>query len=154
EALFSRALATKPDHVAALIGKASLAMSRHEFQTARELAQEAIRINPDMVASYGVLTDALVELGEYDSAIRTLDKMVHLKPNLSSYSRISYLRELNGDIDGAIQTMQMAIDAGAPDAENTAWCMVQLGNLYLTSGHLAEADTQFRSALAHFPDYI
>jgi tetratricopeptide (TPR) repeat protein len=154
EGLFSRALATKHDHVAALIGKASLAMSRHEFRMARDLAQEAIRINPDMVASYGVLTDALVELGEYDSAVRTLDKMIHLKPNLSSYSRISYLRELNGDIDGAMQTMQMAIDAGSPDGENTAWCMVQLGNLYLASGHLAEADTQFRSALAHFPDYI
>jgi tetratricopeptide (TPR) repeat protein len=66
----------------------------------------------------------------------------------------SYLRELNGDIEGAIQAMQMAIDAGAPDGENTAWCMVQLGTLYLNSGRLAEADREYRMALTHFPNYI
>src|SRR5206468_581439 len=108
----------------------------------------------DIVSSYGVLADALVELGEYEIAIQTLEKMVRMKPNLSSYSRIAYIRELNGDTEGAIQAMTMAVDSGAPDAENTAWCMVQLGNLYLNGGRFAQADEQYRLALARFPNYI
>jgi len=59
EQLFSRALATRRNNVAALIGDASLAMSRHEFQTARKLAEQAIGLNPDIVVSYGVLAYAL-----------------------------------------------------------------------------------------------
>src|SRR6185295_8816690 len=110
--------------------------------------------NPNVASAYGILTDALVELGQYDAAIRTLDAMIRMKPNLSSYSRVSYLRELTGDTEGAIQAMQMAIDSGAPDAENTAWCLVQLGNLFLNSGRLPDADTQYRLALTRFPNYV
>jgi tetratricopeptide (TPR) repeat protein len=80
--------------------------------------------------------------------------MVRLKPNLSSYSRVSYMRELKGDIPGAIRAMQMAIQAGAPDAENTAWCIVQLGNLYLASSKLPEAEVAYRAALRRFPNYV
>jgi len=154
DALFDRALASRRDHVDALIGRASLAMSRHEFEQAREIAERALRLNPDVVATYGVLADAQTELGDYDAAIKTLQTMVQKKPNLSSYSRISYMRELHGDTEGAIQAMQMAIDAGAPDAENTAWCMVQLANLYLNSGRLAEAERANRMALVRFPNYV
>ena len=98
-------------------------MRRRRFET-----------DPDVVATYGVLTDALVELGDYDEAIRTLEIMVRRKPNLSSYSRVSLHSRIEWGCPGAIQAMKMAIDSGAPNAENTAWCMVQLGNLYLIDG--------------------
>src|SRR4029453_1478680 len=101
-----------------------------------------------------ILADAYVQLRDYDNAVRVLDEMVRLRPNLSSYSRISYIRELKGDTKGAVQAMQMAIQAGAPDAENTAWCIVQLGNLYLGSSRLAEAEAAYRAALRRFPDYV
>ena len=39
-----------------------------------------------------------VELGRYGAAARTLQRMVDLKPNLASYARVSYLRELHGDL--------------------------------------------------------
>jgi len=152
--LFDRSLSSKKDYIEALVGKAALAMSRHDFEEAKAASEKAIRLNPDVVQSYGVLADALVELGEYNQAIQALDTMVRKKPNLSSYSRISYLRELHGDVEGAIQSMQMAIDSGAPDAENTAWCMVQLADLYLRNGNLAEADRQNRVALGRFPNYV
>jgi tetratricopeptide (TPR) repeat protein len=154
EELFERAIAANENHDAAWTGQASLAMSRHEFTSARELANQAIRRNPGSAAAHGILADALIELGEYDLAVQALDTMVWLKPNISSYSRISYLRELTGDIIGAEKAMQMAIDAGAPDAENTAWCIVQLGNLYLSSGRASEAYQAYRAALGRFPDYI
>lgn len=153
EALFQRALAVNPKSMEAMLGKATLAMARHDFRKARALAETAIALNPDVVATYGVLTDALVELGDYNAAIKAVDSMIRRKPNLSSYSRVSYVRELMGDTEGAVQAMKMAVESGSPYAENTAWCLVHLGNLYLNSGKLDQADWQYQSALARFPDY-
>ena len=111
EGLLDGALSSKRDYVSAIVGQASLAMSRHDFAKARRLAERAVSLNRDIVSSYGVLADALVELGEYETAIQTLNTMVRMKPNLSSYSRISYIRELNGDTEGAIEAMSVAAAA-------------------------------------------
>jgi tetratricopeptide (TPR) repeat protein len=153
-ALFDGVLAANPDHVKALIGKASLAMWRHDFQTARQIAGRAAALDGYSAEARGILADALIDLGLHDAAIPVLDEMVRLKPNLSSYSRISYMRQLKGDSEGAIQAMEMAIQAGAPNAENTAWCIVQLGHLYLGSGRAAEARMAYEAALKRFPNYI
>jgi hypothetical protein len=48
-------------------------MSRHQFSIARELAKQAIRRNPGSAAAHGILSDALIELGEYDLAVQALD---------------------------------------------------------------------------------
>jgi len=58
----------------------------------------------------GVITDAQIELGRYSESVETLQSMVDLHPDMSSYSRVSYLRELHGDISGAIDMMQRAVD--------------------------------------------
>jgi tetratricopeptide (TPR) repeat protein len=154
EQLFEKVLASNGEHVEALIGKASLAMSRHQFADARDIADRAARLNSYSAAARGILADAYVQLRDYDNAVRVLDEMVRLKPNLSSYSRISYMRELKGDRAGAIQAMEMAIQAGAPDGENTAWCIVQLGNLYLGDSHPLDAETAYHAALKRFPNYV
>jgi tetratricopeptide (TPR) repeat protein len=153
EEVFDRVLTGQPEQIDALVGEASLAFSRHHFEQSRDLARRAIDVEPAAAAPYGVLSDALIELGEYDEAVRTLQKMVEIKPNLSSYSRVAYVRELMGDIAGAETAMQLAIDAGAPDAENTAWCIVQLGNLYLNSSRVLEAEKAFQAVLERYPDY-
>jgi tetratricopeptide (TPR) repeat protein len=67
---------------------------------------------------------------------------------------VSYARELRGDVQGAIEAMEQAVDAGSPAAENTAWCRVQLGNLYFNSGQIGRAETEYAQALAAYPDYL
>src|SRR5262249_33484783 len=74
-------------------------------------------------------------------------------PQLSSYSRVSYIRELHGDLAGAIDAMKMAVSAGGPQRENTAWARVHLGSLYINSGDYDSAQREFDAALADFPDY-
>jgi pentatricopeptide repeat protein len=129
-------------------------MSRHQFAEGRDIAARASQLSPYSAASRGILADAYVQLRDYDNAVKVLDEMVRLKPNLSSYSRISYVRELKGDTEGAIKAMEMAIEAGAPDAENTAWCIVQLGNLYFGTSRLSNAEIAYHAALKRFPDYV
>ena len=95
----------------------------------------------------GTLGDALMELGQYDGAADAYQKMVSLRPNQSSYNRASYYRWVMGDAEGAIAIMQRAITAGSSAPENTAWCLVDLGNLYFKSGRLAaEAVTARKQA--------
>ncbi|MCC6724599.1 MAG: tetratricopeptide repeat protein [Saprospiraceae bacterium] len=137
----------------ALSAKASVELSQHEFAKALVTGEEALKLNPFNSGIYGVLTDANVELGHYDKAVEMADKMVSIKPDLRSYSRVSYLREIHGDVQGAIDALTMAAQAGAPGADNTAWCMVTLGNLYKEYGKLAESESVFQAILEERPDY-
>lgn len=149
-----KSLAIKPDYYDATAGMGNLLLSLHEFSAALEWGQKAQAILPGRAYSYGVMGDAQIELGEYEAAVASFQKMVDLRPDLSSYSRVSYARELYGDTPGAIAAMQSAIAAGGPSAENTAWCRFQLGNLYFNSGKLAEAESIYTEALQAYPNYL
>ena len=52
--------------------------------------------------------------------------MMDRRPELASYVRISYARELLGDRTGAIEAMQRAIVSGGSFTEATNWVTVQL----------------------------
>jgi tetratricopeptide (TPR) repeat protein len=78
---------------------------------------------------------------------------VTLRPDLSSYNRAAYFRFLYNDVDGAVKIMKMAISAGSPMAENSAWCEVELGKIYLKTGKVKEAAEAFGAALRRFPNY-
>jgi tetratricopeptide (TPR) repeat protein len=137
----------------ALTLKAVIKLSEHQFEEARSLGEEAIALDPNRAFNYGVLVDANVELGDYAKAVVMSDKMVGMRPDLRSYSRVSYLREIHGDIPGAIQAMDMAVKAGYPGAEETSWCRVQLGGIHERNGDLAKANEHYMQALAERGDY-
>jgi tetratricopeptide (TPR) repeat protein len=80
--------------------------------------------------------------------------MLATRPELSVYSRLSYLRELQGDRAGAINAMQQAVDSGLATAEGTLWSRVQLGHLYFNQGDLAQAEKVYLQTLTFNPDYI
>lgn len=154
EGAFRRALALSPQDPQAMTGTGLLALSRHQFQEALDWGEQARQLNPQDAYVYGVLGDAYVGLGRYEEAWDAFQKMIDRRPDLSSYSRVSYARELNGDIPGAIQAMKRALDAGGPNAENTNWTGVQLGHLYFSSGDMSSAEAEYHKALARFPGYI
>ena len=154
EEALGRAVKLQPDDFAAMTQMGVLSLARHQFREALDWGEKARAISPGTALIYGVIGDAQVELGQYDAALETFQTMVDLRPDLSSYSRASYLRELHGDVAGAIEAMQQAVQAGGPNGENTNWTRVQLGHLYFNSGKLAEAEAQYKQALAAYPDYV
>jgi len=137
----------------ALSHKASVQLSLHDFAAARETAAKAIAINPYNAYIYGCLVDANVELGDYRKAVDVCDKMVGIRPDLRSYARVSYLREIYGDVNGAIEAMDMAVKAGYPGFEQTEWARLQLGHLYERYGQAAAAEKQYRMCLALRENY-
>lgn len=137
----------------ALSHQASVQLSLHDFTAARATAEKAVAINPYNAYIYGCLVDASVELGQYDKAVVYADKMVNIRPDLRSYARVSYLREIHGDPKGAIEAMEMAVKAGYPGYEQTEWARLQLGQLHERYGKLQDAEDQYNICLATRPDY-
>ncbi len=154
EQALRRALAVRGDDPQATLGLGNLALVRHQFRRALALGRHAHRLAPYASRPYGVVGDALVELGRYEDAFRSFERMVSLKPALASYARISYARELSGDVTGAIEAMRLALDAAAGQPEPTAWTEVELGKLEFGRGRLAAADRHYRAALAIVPGYV
>jgi tetratricopeptide (TPR) repeat protein len=80
--------------------------------------------------------------------------MVDLRPDTSSYARVSYLRSLHGDTEGAIEAMADAVRSASPaDPEMVAWCYVHLGDELMTAGRRDQAEGAYDRALQAFPDY-
>lgn len=136
-----------------LVFKSLIYMSQHHFADGLEVARKAQQINPYNGYVYGLLVDGNVEMGNYDTAVVYADKMVAVRPDLTSYSRVSYLREIFGDYAGAIKAMQMAVDAGGPGDEHTEWTRYQLANLYQKTGDYKKADTLYQMSLSMRPNY-
>ena len=150
----TRSLSIEPDNYDALKLRAKLQLTYHRFAEALETARRAQAIRIDDHDVWGQLTDALVELGDYPAAVKSAQRMIDLRPDSSSYARVSYLRSLHGDTYGAIQAMNAAVRAADPnDREAMAWCRVQLGNELMNAGKLGEAESQFDDALRIFPDH-
>ena len=153
EGALERARKIDPREPSLYTGLGTLALARHDFKAALAYGQRAHALAPDVVRPYGVITDAQVELGRYQDAARTLQRMIDLKPNLASYARVSYFRELHGDLAGAERAMRLAVDAGGAAPENVAYVQSLLGQLQLTRGKLGAAAHAYRTALYNFPGY-
>jgi len=149
-----RALALEPHDLTATVALGSLALSQHRFRDALALGNSARSISPTTARVYGVVGDALVELGRYPAAFSAFRTMVQLKPSTASYARYSYARELVGDRDGAVRWMRLARDAATDQRESYAWTSVQLGKLYWNAGRTKAAAREYRAALAVVPDYV
>src|SRR6187200_3147145 len=121
----------------ALTFKATILLSQHRFSDGLAIANQVQKLYPFNAYVYGLLVDGYVESGNYKEAIEAADRMISIRPDNRSYARIAYLREIHGDIPGAIEAMKMAVDAGAPGDENTEWCRVQLGRLFEKTGKIS-----------------
>ena len=137
----------------ALSHKAAVQLSLHDFANGLTTATEAVQINPNNASIYGCLVDANVELGNYPEAVANCDKMVAIRPDLRSYARVSYLREIYSDQVGAIEAMEMAVQAGVPGTEQTEWARLHLGGLYEKQGDLTAAETQYVTSLQYRENY-
>src|SRR5215469_6104212 len=132
-----------------------LLLGKHEFAAALAEAKKLNQRMPDDVMTYGFLTDANVELGNYKEAEAAAQMMLDLRPgNLPAMTRAAYLRELFCDVDGALELMNMALQSTAPsEVEDAAWILSQMAHLELAIGNAMEAEKNVQQALTLFPGY-
>ncbi len=128
-------------------------MHRHHFELAAAYSRDLTVLFPADVSNFGILGDALMELGEYAKAKQAYETMVKRSPNLFSYNRLAYYTFVTGNWEASLQLMKAAVAAGSSSPEHRAWCQVELGDLYFKAGLWDNARTEYLNALASFAGY-
>jgi tetratricopeptide (TPR) repeat protein len=155
EEAIARSLELAPDNFEAQKMRAWVLLGKHEFRQALDLARALNKQAPDDLLVYGFLTDAHAELGNYIEAEAACQWMLDLRPgNIPAFTRAAYLREIFGDIEGAIELMFKAYQRTPPlEVEDRAWLLTQLGHLELQARRTENAEKILQEALTLFPEY-
>jgi tetratricopeptide (TPR) repeat protein len=129
-----KALSVWPQYAAALALRATLEMQdTNSHERAKDDAEKAIEYDPNYAAGYIVLGSAYNSLGQFDDAIRTLDRGIALLPTTwQGYYEMSYALLGKGDFLGGLHQAEKASSLGSgnyPDLHLVkAYCYVGLKN--------------------------
>jgi tetratricopeptide (TPR) repeat protein len=125
----------------------------HQFKESEALARRLVD-ERGLCFDYGLLGDALMEQGRLNEAVEAYQRMMNLKPDLHAYVRAAHMRWLKGDLDGAIEAMQLAVSAASPlDPESAAWVNTRLAYYEFQAGRLEEAEQRCAFAQSYQHDY-
>ena len=141
------------ENLAASVGMASLSNVSHDFSASVEWSRRAIAIDPYSAAPYGLLGDALFELGRTRGADAAYQKMIDLRPDVGSYVRASYSAQFHGNHEAALDALRLALDAAPPVGDQRAWVYHQLGDVYSTLGRFEKSERVNRIGTQLAPGY-
>jgi tetratricopeptide (TPR) repeat protein len=151
EGALQESMALRPNgNDTALAGLGALANARHDFAGAEDAATRALAVNEFSATAWGVLADALTQLGDYPGATEAAHRMVDLRPGVASFARISYDAELHGDVIAARSALEQALEVADSDSEK-AFCRTYLGALAFATGFPDEAAAQYAAGLEVAP---
>ncbi|MFD0519419.1 tetratricopeptide repeat protein [Paractinoplanes durhamensis] len=137
----------------ALVVLGALANARHDFAAARDQAKAALAADVNDGEAYGVLADALTQLGDAPGATDAVQHMLDTRPGLAAYARASYDLELRGKLTEAENLMRRAL-TDAVDPHDAAFCRTQLGDLAFGRGDLRSAGDEYAAALTADPSAV
>lgn len=148
----ARAFELDPDASATRVAQGTLALTLHRFGDALALGESVVADEPMNPGALAVVVDAQVELGRYDDAATTLQTLLDNRPDLPALARTSYLRQLSGDLDGALSAIRQARTAGAGLTGELASVIAIEGEIQLLRGDPDAALDAFDEALRTVPD--
>jgi tetratricopeptide (TPR) repeat protein len=142
-----------PGDAGALLLKGHVLHQLHRFSEAERIAR-ALVARRTVVLDYGLLGDTLMEQGRLAEAAEAYQRMLDLKPFYQSYTRAAHLRWLRGDLEGAIESIRLAIASASPrDPESAAWAWTRLAAYELQASRFTAALAAADTALRYQPDY-
>ena len=157
-------LSNDPAAASAMTQMAVACMAEHRFEDAYNWAQKALAVGSGDPSPWAIAGDALADVGDYQNAAEAYSKLKGMygsedERRAISYqreSRLSFLRLIAGDAQGAIQLMLTAIQTATElhmPVENVAWSYYQLGEEYFQTGELVSAEKAYLAALRLYPGY-
>ena len=142
-----------PQSQEAMLLRAHVLQNLHRFKESETLARRLVQ-QRGLSFDYGLLGDALMEQGKLNDAVEAYQQMMNLKPDLRAYARAAHMRWLKGDLEGAIEAMQLAVSAASPqDAESAAWVNTRLAFYQFQAGSVNEAEQRCALALSLQDNY-
>jgi tetratricopeptide (TPR) repeat protein len=142
-------------------GLAALAQTEyalHNFAGARDYALQLTTRDAAKSIGWQILSDAFLELGEYDKARRALERMQEAgEPTSGTQSRLGKYALLRGRPQDATrylsEALVLALKEMPPSRETVAWCRWQLGEVAFSLGDYQNAEQHYREALVTFPHF-
>ncbi len=136
----------------ARLALASSLLAMHRFPEARDAATELLAADEDKPASRALLGEIELEMGDYDRARVTFDKLWQWRANLAVSPRLARWAELTGKTGVARSILRAAreqADArGDLPREQVAWFHLRVADFELRRGSLTEASLAIRDGLA------
>jgi tetratricopeptide (TPR) repeat protein len=141
-----------------LAALAQVQIASHQFAAARDTAKKLRMLAPAKSFSFGILGDALLELGDYPEAAEAYERLANAeRGSIDSEIRLARLALVRGQLDSAREHFGNALkaikDLTPTSPQLLAWCSVQLGQLYFGRGDWENAGKQYQAALEALPDY-
>ena len=147
-------LGREPKNRAARNLRAAVLLESHAFVEAKDLADQILADDADDLLALGTKADAALELGDFDEAVASAQRLMDLKPSLPAYGRAGLLRWLQGDPAAAKKNYRAAMDASDPrDPEPLAWVLVEAAKVFWYEGDVDGADKGFDRALSAVAEY-
>ncbi len=140
------AIRLRPDDLATYRVHGALELTLHQFSAAREVGLAALAAHPDSPDALAILVDSSIELGRYDDAESFLGELLDRRPDAAALARVSYLREIHGDLAAARVTMSQAETAARGNTAETAAIATLVGDLALAAGEPGEALAAYERA--------
>jgi tetratricopeptide (TPR) repeat protein len=144
-----------PDNFEGHKARVAILLARREDSAALDLAKKLHNQSPDDVQVWGMISDACLELGDYDQAENAAQWMLRLRRgNLPGMTRGAFLRIAFGDTEGALDWLTSVFKlTNATEVEERAWLLTHIARIRLETGKLELADQLLTKALQIFPEY-
>ena len=140
-------LATPP--IDALVLRATLKQSQHEFTNALLDLDLAARISPGNPQVWLTRVTILTVLGDYAGARRACLPLAELAPGIIALTAAANVSALNGGAEPACGLLRNALTANtSASGDEKDWALTALAEAEARLGHDAEAETDFKNALA------
>jgi len=143
--------ALRPGSAAGRLLRAHAFTSLHRFEKAEPIAH-ALAVSRGAPSDWAIYGDVLMERGRLGDAVEAYQRMIDLRPDAAAYARIAHVRQLTGDLDGALAAIDLATHAASPrNRETYAWVWIKRGSYELQRGRLDAALRASDTALAVHP---
>ena len=155
-------LSNDPAAAFATTQMAIVCMAEHRFDDALTWAQKALALGAGDPSPWAIAGDALADMGDYTAAVDAYSKLESpfgsqdekLAFSYQHDTRMSFLRFVSGDTQGAIDLMNSAVRTAIAThmpAENIAWTHYQLGEEFLQAGQVTAAGKAYVSSSSAVP---
>ena len=133
----------------------ALLLAKHQYSEAKEKATALNKEMPDDATTYGYIAEADISLGDYEGAESAAQWMLNLLPyNVPGLLIAAELREVYGDVDGALECLERSYTQTSPsETEELAWIANKMALVKIHSGHPEEALRTLEQAEQNFPNY-
>ena len=132
-----------------LVLRATIKQSQHDFTNALNDLDLALRLDHGNAQAWLTKATVLTVLGDYDGARRACMPLGQLTTGLIALTATVSVACLNGQAESSCDLLRRALQNDPKaSAGDKLWALTVLGENSARLGHLAEAENDFKSALA------